>query len=122
MPDMPDMAEQSSPPSRWLVLDDRVLATIEVARTHRERGKGLLGRDGIDGALLLEPARSVHTFGMRFAIDVAHVDDDMRVLRLTTMAPHRLGRPVWHARGVIECEAGTFAAWGLHVGDRLELR
>ena len=37
---------------------------------------GLLGRDGIEGALLLRPARSVHTLGMRFAIDVAFCDAD----------------------------------------------
>ena len=116
------MAEPSSPSSRWLVLDDRVLATLEVAADRRARSRGLLGRDGIEGALLLQPARSVHTFGMRFAIDVAHVDGDMKVLRLTTMVPNRLGRPVWHARGVIECEAGTLAAWGLRVGDQLEVR
>ena len=95
---------------------------MEVARTHRARSRGLLGRDGIEGALLLEPARSVHTFGMRFPIDVAHVDGQLRVLRLSTMAPNRVGRPVWRARGVIECEAGTFAGWDLHVGDQLELR
>jgi len=116
------MPEPSSPPARWLVHDDRVLATLEVAATHRTRSRGLLGRDGIDGALLLQPARSVHTFGMRFTIDVAHLDADMNVLRITTMAPNRLGLPVWRARAVIECEGGAFAAWAVHVGDQLELR
>ena len=116
------MPEPSSPPSQWLVLDEKVLATLEVADTRRSRRTGLLGRDGVDGALLLRPARSVHTFGMRFAIDVAHVDADMEVLKITTMVPNRLGLPVWRARAVIECEAGAFARWGVHVGDTLELR
>jgi uncharacterized membrane protein (UPF0127 family) len=119
---MPAMPDPSTPPAHWLVLDDRVLATLEVAGSRRTRSKGLLGRDGIEGALLLEPARSVHTFGMRFPIDVAHVDAEMRVLRLTTMKPNRLGAVVWRARGVLECEAGAFDHWGVHVGDRLELR
>lgn len=107
---------------RWLVHDDRVLATLEVPDTRRGRGRGLLGRDGIEGAMLLRPARSVHTFGMRFAIDVAHVDADLRIVRLCTMRPNRLGRPVWRASAVIETEAGAFAGWELGVGDIVELR
>jgi uncharacterized membrane protein (UPF0127 family) len=103
----------------WLVLGERVLAAVEVAETPRQRMRGLLGRDGIDGAMLLRPARSVHTMRMRFAIDVAFCDREMRVLRIVTMVPNRLGRPVWRARGVIEAEAGRMAHWGLHVGDRL---
>ena len=55
----------------WLLRDGEVLASLEVADTRAARRRGLLGRDGIDGALLLAPARSVHTFGMRFPIDVA---------------------------------------------------
>ena len=58
----------------WLVRDGTVLASVEVARSRAARRKGLLGRDGIDGALLLTPARSVHTLGMRFDIDVAFLD------------------------------------------------
>jgi uncharacterized membrane protein (UPF0127 family) len=116
------MSDSSSPLSQWLVLDDRVLANVEVADTHRARGRGLLGRDGIEGALLLRPARSVHTFGMRFPIDVAHLDADLSVLRVTTMAPNRLGLPVLRSRAVLECEAGSLSRWGVTVGDRLEVR
>jgi uncharacterized protein len=108
--------------ARWLVLDDRVLATLEVADSRRARGRGLLGRDGIEGVLLLEPARSVHTLGMRFAIDVAHLDADRQVLKVTTMVPNRIGLPVWRSKAILECEAGALARWGVGVGDRVELR
>ena len=50
----------------WLVSDGRVLASLEVADTRRTRRKGLIGRDGIEGALLITPARSIHPLGMRF--------------------------------------------------------
>ena len=106
----------------WLVLDGRVLATIEIASSRSERRRGLLGRDGIDGSLLLKPARSVHTFGMRFAIDVAHLDAEGRVLRLTTMKPNRLGAYLVRSRSVIETEAEAFARWGVVRGDTLEIR
>lgn len=106
----------------WLVADGRVLASLEVADGHRGRARGLLGRDGIDGALLLSPARSVHTFRMRFAIDVAYCDAEMRVIRLTHMTPNRLGAPVWRSRCIVEAEAGSFERWGLNVGQVLEVR
>src|SRR5882757_7709562 len=105
----------------WLCRDDgEVLATLEVAEGNRARARGLLGRDGFDGALLLRPAKSVHTIGMRFPIDVAFVDKEMVVLRMVTMARFRLGRPVLKAHAVIEAEAGTFGHWNLKVGDQLE--
>ncbi len=106
----------------WLVSDDRVLASVEVAETPAMRRRGLLRRDAIDGALFLQPANSVHTIGMRFAIDVAHLDDESNVLRIVTMRPGRIGRPVPGARAVVEAEAGSFERWGLSVGDHVEVR
>ena len=107
----------------WLCREDgEVLATLEVADGTGGRVKGLLGRDGIEGAMYFEPAKSVHTLGMRFPIDVAYVDKDMVVLRVVTMKRWRLGRPVLKAHGVIEAEAGTFGHWNLKVGDQLEIK
>jgi uncharacterized membrane protein (UPF0127 family) len=106
----------------WLVRDGEVLASLEVAATHRERGRGLLGRTGIDGALLLRPARSVHTFGMRFPIDVAFLDRDLVVLRTVRMPPWRMTRFEPHATAALEAEAGAFATWSLHPGDHLEIK
>ncbi len=106
----------------WLLRDGQVLASLEVAATARARARGLLGRDGVEGALLLRPARSVHTLRMRFPIDVAFCDGDMVVVRVVTMVRNRIGRPVRLARCVIEAEAGTFAHWDLKPGDQLEVK
>lgn len=104
----------------WLIVgSQRVL--LDVADTTLQRARGLLGRRDVDGAILLTPASAVHTVGMRFAIDVAHLDADMRVLRTTTMRPHRLGRTVRGGRKVLEARAGAFAQWGLRVGDQLAI-
>ena len=105
----------------WLVSDERVLASLEVAATARSRRRGLIGRDGIEGALLLRPARSIHTLRMRFPIDVAYCDADLVVVRTATVNPNRIGLPVRKARAVIEAEAGAFARWGLRPGDQLEV-
>src|SRR4051794_27304249 len=106
----------------WLVRDGEVLATLEVAESFGSRLRGLLGRDGIDGAIYLRPTKSVHTLGMKFAIDVAFVDRELRVVRTVAMRPWRMGRLVMKAHGVIEAEAGTFAHWNLTVGEQLEIK
>ncbi|QGG96034.1 DUF192 domain-containing protein [Actinomarinicola tropica] len=106
----------------WLVRDDEVLASLEVAEGRAARVRGLLGRDGIDGAILLRPCRSVHTFRMRFAIDVALLDADLVVLRTQRLAPNRMTAPCRGARAVVEAEAGAFGSWGLRPGDQLEVR
>lgn len=106
----------------WLVSDGRVLASAEEASRRRARSKGLLGRDGLEGAIVLRPCRWVHTVGMRFPIDVAYLNRDGTVLKTVQMRQHRVGVPVWHAAAVIEAEAGAFARWGLLVGSCVEVR
>jgi uncharacterized membrane protein (UPF0127 family) len=107
---------------RWLVKGDRVLASLDIATDRRSRRRGLLGRDGLDGALLLPNTRSVHTIGMRFPIDVAFCDADLKVLRVLTLQPWRITLPRPHERCVIETERGSFEKWDVEVGDRLETR
>ncbi|MFF8317545.1 DUF192 domain-containing protein [Streptomyces bobili] len=93
-----------------------VRVPLEIAASYRARTKGLLGRDSIEGAMLLTPAGSVHTFGMRMPIDVAYLDRHLTVLAVRTMPPGRLGRPRLRSRHVLEAEAGVMAGWGLRVG------
>ncbi|MEV5660992.1 DUF192 domain-containing protein [Streptomyces flaveolus] len=97
-----------------------VTVPLEIAASYRARTRGLLGRDAIDGALLLSPANSVHTFRMRFPIDVAYLDRRLTVIAVRTMPPGRLGLPRLRARHVLEAEAGAMAGWGLRAGARVE--
>ncbi|MFD5792838.1 DUF192 domain-containing protein [Streptomyces diastatochromogenes] len=89
---------------------------LEIAASYRARTKGLLGRDSVDGAMLLSPASGVHTFRMRMAIDVAYLDRRLRVIAVHTMKPGRLGLPRLRSRHVLEAEAGAMAGWGLVAG------
>ena len=107
----------------WLLRDEQVLAAIEVATTLNDRMRGLLGRDGIDGALLLPSARmGVHSMGMRFPLDVAFCDEEMVVRRVVCLKPTRVTRPSVRAARVLEAEAGAFERWGLQQGDHLEIK
>ncbi|HUY63410.1 MAG TPA: DUF192 domain-containing protein [Acidimicrobiales bacterium] len=105
----------------WLLRDGEVLAAAEVARSTAARMRGLLGRSGYEGAFYLPRTRAVHTIGMRFAIDVAYLDSDLRVLAVGYLPPWRFGRPRRGTRSVLEAESGAFERWGLRQGDQLEL-
>jgi uncharacterized membrane protein (UPF0127 family) len=79
------------------------------AHTHRTRGIGLVRLDDMpaDVALHISPCRSVHTFGMRFALDLVWLDRAGAVVRVDLdVAPRRL-RTCWRARSVIEARAGS---------------
>ena len=105
-----------------LVRDGVPLGPAEVAAGRRGRRDGLLGRDGIDGVFVLEPCRQVHTFGMRFTIDVAFCAADGRILHVVPeMRPGRVSRIVWRARRALEGEGGVFAGWNLRPGDVLTI-
>ena len=95
------------------VLADRPLA----------RMRGLLGRSGLahEEGILLRPASSVHTWFMRFPIDVVFLDRDLAVLRVVP----RLGPWRWAGRrratAVLELAAGESERRGIEVGQRLRL-
>lgn len=99
-----------------------VLASATVADSFRTRLQGLIGRTGIEGAFVIESTRWIHTFGMRFALDVAYIGADGTVLRIDRLAANRMGRPERHAVMVVEAQAGAFERWGLQVGQPVELR
>ncbi|MGQ5635360.1 MULTISPECIES: DUF192 domain-containing protein [unclassified Streptomyces] len=96
-----------------------VSVPLEIATSYRARTKGLLGRDSIEGAMLLSPAGAVHTFRMRIPIDVAYLDRTLTVIAVHTMHPNRLGLPRLRSRHVLEAGAGVMEGWGLRVGARV---
>ena len=88
----------------------------------RSRAVGLLGRRELEGALLIEKTKSVHTIGMKFPIDVAFCDDELRVIRIVTLPQQRVSKFERSASCVIETEAGRFRHWQIEAGDQLEVR
>jgi uncharacterized membrane protein (UPF0127 family) len=88
------------------------------------RRQGLLGRDSLaEGtALIIAPSNAVHTFFMRFAIDVAFVRRDGRVLKVRrAVRPWRLTASL-RAFAVIELPAGSLSSSETTPGDHLVAR
>jgi uncharacterized membrane protein (UPF0127 family) len=106
----------------WLLRGGDVLASCEVAENLSERARGLSGRRSYDGALLLMRTRAVHTVGMRFPLDVAFLDRELRVVSTTRVRTWSLAVPRRGAVHVLEAQAGTFERWRLRPGDQIELR
>lgn len=99
------------------VADDVRLATSFV-----RRGIGLLGRRSLrpGEALLISPCNSVHTFFMRFSIDIAILDSDGVVLKTRQgLRPWRATLPARGGKSTLEMAAGSLAAADVRVGDRL---
>jgi uncharacterized membrane protein (UPF0127 family) len=102
---------------------DVVCERCEVPKSSFARARGLLGRSGLEpgDGMLIDAAPSVHTFFMRFPIDVVFLDRDWRVVRVV----HRL-RP-WRVAGArravaaLELPAGAAAEAGIEEGDVLSL-
>jgi uncharacterized membrane protein (UPF0127 family) len=95
-----------------------------VARTWQQRMTGLLGHAQLaDGEALIFPGcNSIHTVGMRFAIDAVFVDRSWSVVALRErLTPGHLVAPVWSAWAVVETADGSSRRAGVRVGDRLLL-
>ncbi|HLG18201.1 MAG TPA: DUF192 domain-containing protein [Bdellovibrionota bacterium] len=106
--------------TRQMILADRV----EQANRLWPRMKGLLGRSNLPEGhgLWISHCNSIHTWFMRFPIDVVFVSSDQRVVRLLEqVSPFRMTRPSLSARSVLELAAGTLARRLTHVGDQLSL-
>jgi uncharacterized membrane protein (UPF0127 family) len=102
-------------------------STAEVARTLRKRTKGLIGRSFQEfaqgRALWIVPCDGIHTFGMRFPIDVAYLDSSGRIVKIYhRIAPFRIAALSFRTKSVVELPPGTLAQTGTNVGDILEFR
>jgi uncharacterized protein len=95
---------------------------VEIANTAWTRLCGLMFRRALASghALWIRPCNGVHTFWMRFAIDVIYLDREMRVVKLIeNLRPFRFTLPQRAARSVIELPAHTITQAGIQIGDQL---
>jgi uncharacterized membrane protein (UPF0127 family) len=84
-----------------------------------KRRTGLLKHTGLapGEAMIIAPTNAIHTFFMKFAIDVAFVARDGRILKVSQGVPAWRVRAAWRAFSVIEMAAGSFRTSHTSVGD-----
>ena len=102
-----------------------VARRVEWAGTSAQRRRGLLGRYRLDPeeGIYIVPCEGIHTFRMKFPIDVAFLGKDGRVLVIHhSLKPNRISRIVLRAQGVLELSAGRLRATDTGVGDVIQFR
>jgi uncharacterized membrane protein (UPF0127 family) len=104
--------------TRGAVLGD----AIEIADTSGKRRTGLLKHASLPAGhgLWIVPCEGVHTFGMKFAIDVVFLDKKRKVLKARREMPRRRFAICLRAHSVLELPAGTLEQTGTALGDQLE--
>jgi uncharacterized membrane protein (UPF0127 family) len=106
----------------WVLRNGEVVAAAELAESFLERSRGLIGRRSYEGAMILPHTRSIHSFGVRFPLDVAFLDRNMVVLTVLRLRRFGVTLPRLRASQTLEARAGCFERWGLRPGDALEFR
>ena len=120
-------AFRAGPARPWMLEDATagalVARHVEAALDSASRRRGLLGRDSLrDTALVIAPCSAIHTFFMRFPIDVIFIDRQGVVVKVTPDLPAWRMSGAWGAYAVCEVASGTVRRTGTRAGNRLILR
>jgi len=112
-----------------MVLFNATKKTIVGDRCHfadsvLKRMVGLLDRKALAAGegLLLDRCYGIHTFGMRFSIDVLFLDKELRVMRAVQALPPFRVCVVRHAVYVLELPVGAIPASRTEAGDQIQMR
>jgi uncharacterized protein len=108
--------------ARNINLNSVIADQVGVAATRAARRTGLLKHERLEPgeALWIVPSRGVHTFGMKFTIDVIALDECGVIIDCVhDMKPWRIRLPRRGTAGVLELPAGRVAASGTELGHRI---
>lgn len=97
---------------------------VIVAHSLLKRMVGLLNRNCLKNgeALIISPCNSIHTFFMRFAIDVIFVDKDNKVIKaIPCLKPFHLTPIFWLSDRAVELPEGTILSTHTQEGDLLSI-
>ena len=98
-------------------------SNITVADSPRRRMVGLLGTTSLEpeSGLLIFPTQAVHTFGMKYSIDILFLDRQKKVVGIRPdVPPYRITPIFWRAECVLELPAGAAEKSQTAVGDLLD--
>jgi hypothetical protein len=101
--------------------DGKIIAhKVAWAGSSAERRRGLLGRISLNAeeGIYIAPSEWVHTFGMRFPIDIAFLSSRGQILAVHhRLKPNRFSKFVLRAKGVLELSEGALRLTNTEIGD-----
>lgn len=96
------------------------IGPVTVARSFLARTIGLIGRSWVI-PMLFPRCHSIHTFFMRFPVDIACLDLNHRVIRVMPgVRPWRVVAGGRRTHSILELPAGALRKRGIGVGDQIE--
>jgi uncharacterized membrane protein (UPF0127 family) len=103
-------------------IEKKIAYEVRIANTFITRLQGWMGKQSAtEGeALVISPCSSIHTFGMKFAIDVLFLNSNDQVIhRIQNLKPNRVSRVISSASKVIELRAGTIEQLDIKLQDEV---
>lgn len=100
------------------------ICQVKTAKSLISRGLGvILWKDfGPNNGLLLTDTNSVHTFLVRFPLDLVFLNKEMKIIKLTkNLKPYRISPIVWQAKHVLEMPTGSIDKYNLAENDKINL-
>ena len=95
--------------------------SVRKTESMSERSRGLLGSEKLskNEGLWIFPCNSVHSFGMRYSLDIIYLNSDLQIRSIRKdMKPARISLDLF-AKSVLELDAGAADQLGLKVGDKV---
>ena len=106
--------------------ETRVASRVRVANTHWSRLRGLIGTSASEfqsgEGLWILPCHGVHTFAMRFPLDLIYLDPERAVVEIfEAVKPWRVAPVRMRAASVLELPPGAIERSGTQTGDTIEM-
>ncbi|KDR93781.1 hypothetical protein SAMN02745945_00976 [Peptoclostridium litorale DSM 5388] len=102
----------------------KIASKANMADSFFKRLRGLMGKRGLgkEECLIITPCNSIHTFFMKFPIDVIFVDGECKVVKLIRgIAPKKMVMPVKGAYFIVEFDSRNEMTCEIEEGDILKI-
>lgn len=104
-----------------LIYESKFVGNLFIADSFMKRFLGFMfQKEPQYEAIMIKPCSSIHTFFMKFDIDVLFINKDMEVIRkIEALSPGKVIMPIKSAVAIIEAKAGKFK--GVEIGKKVSL-
>tara|TARA_B100000902_G_scaffold132478_1_gene131097 strand:+ start:47 stop:376 length:330 start_codon:yes stop_codon:yes gene_type:complete len=106
----------------WLLLEEKVLSSIEVGSDRSFVGQSLHDGGGSEETQLIMSTKLIHTFRRTKSMDFIFLDENFKILEIKTLIPSRIKFSPLGTKSIVKTNEGDAARWNVQVNDILEIR